>query len=32
MGTEKTDVYADVTDRMIAALEKGTVPWHKPMP
>jgi antirestriction protein ArdC len=30
-----TDVYADVTDKMIAALEaaaasKGTVPWHQP--
>jgi antirestriction protein ArdC len=23
-------VYAEITDRVIAALEKGTVPWHKP--
>jgi antirestriction protein ArdC len=27
---EKTDVYAEVTDRIIAALEEGTVPWRKP--
>src|SRR4051794_36453854 len=25
-----TDVYALVTDRITAALEGGTVPWHKP--
>lgn len=25
-----TDVHQDVTDRMISALEKGTVPWRKP--
>ncbi len=24
------DVYAKVTDKIIAALEKGTVPWHQP--
>lgn len=24
------DVYAAVTDRIIAALDEGTVPWHKP--
>ncbi len=24
------EVYQTITDRMIAALEKGTVPWHKP--
>lgn len=24
------EVYQQITDRMIAALEKGTVPWHKP--
>src|SRR6266571_4239760 len=24
------EVYQKITDRMIAALEKGTVPWHKP--
>lgn len=24
------DIYQDVTDRMIAALENGTIPWHKP--
>lgn len=26
----KTDVYSEVTDRIIAALEEGTVPWRKP--
>lgn len=26
----KQDVYASVTDRIIAALESGTVPWRKP--
>lgn len=26
----KTDVYTVVTDRIIAALEAGTVPWRKP--
>jgi antirestriction protein ArdC len=25
-----TDVYAEVTDRIIAALEAGTVPWRRP--
>jgi antirestriction protein ArdC len=24
------EVYQKITDRMIAALEKGTVPWRKP--
>ena len=24
------DIYQEVTDRMVAALEKGTVPWRKP--
>ncbi len=24
------DIYAEVTDRIITALEQGTVPWHKP--
>lgn len=24
------DVYATITDRVIAALEKGVVPWHQP--
>lgn len=27
---EKRNVYAEVTDRIIAALESGTVPWQKP--
>ena len=27
---ERRDHYADVTDRMIAALEAGTPPWRKP--
>lgn len=26
----RPDVYQQITDRMIAALEAGTVPWHKP--
>lgn len=26
----KQDVYASVTDRIVEALEAGTVPWHKP--
>lgn len=26
----KTDVYSEVTDRIIAALEQGVVPWRKP--
>ncbi len=30
MPETRTDVYQDVTDRMIAALERGTVPWHQP--
>ena len=24
------DIYAAITDRIIAALEAGTIPWHKP--
>ena len=27
---ERGDVYSIVTDRIIALLESGTVPWHKP--
>lgn len=27
---EKFDAYQEITDRMIAALEKGTVPWRTP--
>jgi antirestriction protein ArdC len=30
MSTTKTDVYQIVTDRIIAQLEQGTIPWHKP--
>ena len=26
----KFDIYQAVTDRIIAQLEKGVVPWHKP--
>ena len=26
----RVDVYQAITDRVIAALEEGTVPWHKP--
>lgn len=25
-----TDVYQEVTDRIVAALEQGTIPWHRP--
>ena len=28
--SSKIDLYQDVTDRIIAALEAGTVPWLKP--
>lgn len=28
--TPAVDLYQKVTDRIIAALENGTVPWHKP--
>jgi antirestriction protein ArdC len=28
--TAKTDVYKDVTDKIIAALEQGELPWSKP--
>ena len=24
------DIYTVITDRIITALEQGTVPWHKP--
>lgn len=27
--TNKADVYQELTDRIIAALENGTVPWHQ---
>lgn len=27
---ERLDVYQEVTDRIVAALEEGTIPWHKP--
>ncbi len=30
MTTERTDVYARVTDQIIAQLEKGIRPWHQP--
>ena len=26
----KKDVYAEVTERILEQLDKGTVPWHKP--
>lgn len=26
----KTNVYQMVTDRIIAQIEKGVIPWHKP--
>ena len=29
-GKAKRDVYQDITDKIIAALEKGTAPWVKP--
>ncbi|MFQ1049639.1 ArdC family protein [Avibacterium paragallinarum] len=28
--TQKKDIYQEITDRIIAALEAGTVPWLKP--
>ena len=28
--TTKTNVYQMVTDRIIAELEKGRIPWNKP--
>lgn len=28
--TKKVDVYAMVTEKILAMLEKGVVPWHKP--
>lgn len=28
--TERRDVYQDVTDTILAALEQGTIPWRKP--
>ncbi|RAP70302.1 hypothetical protein ACZ87_02892 [Candidatus Erwinia dacicola] len=27
---EKRDLYQEVTDKVIAAIEKGTSPWQKP--
>lgn len=27
---EKKNLYAEITDRIIKQLEKGTIPWHKP--
>lgn len=24
------DIYSSITERIISALEQGTVPWHKP--
>ena len=27
---EKKNLYSEITDRIIAQLEKGTIPWHKP--
>jgi antirestriction protein ArdC len=30
MNTEKTDIYQEVTDRIIASLEAGKAPWLKP--
>ena len=26
----KIDIYQEITDRVIAALENGTVPWQQP--
>lgn len=28
--TDRRDIYAEVTETIIAALEQGTVPWHRP--
>ncbi len=28
--TERADLYQQVTDKIVAALEKGTAPWRKP--
>ena len=30
MSTNKTDVYQIVTDRILAQMEQGIIPWHKP--
>jgi antirestriction protein ArdC len=30
MSTERMDVYQEVTNRIVAALEAGTVPWKRP--
>lgn len=27
---ERRDIYQEVTDKIVAALEAGTIPWHKP--
>lgn len=26
----KKDIYQEVTDRIVAQLERGVIPWHKP--
>lgn len=28
--TERRDIYSEVTDTIVAALEQGTIPWHRP--
>jgi antirestriction protein ArdC len=30
MAEKKFDIYAEITDRVCAELEKGNIPWHKP--
>jgi len=30
MAADRIDVYSEVTDRIISALESGTIPWRKP--
>lgn len=30
MAKAKRDIYQEVTDKIISALEGGTIPWHKP--
>src|SRR5690242_300323 len=30
MRTTKPSIYQQVTDRIVAALEAGTIPWHRP--
>ena len=29
--TERTTPYEVITDRILALLEQGTVPWHRPV-